>query len=191
MGKAGRKRKAGKRTPSGQLSRAGRLYDKGTERAEWKQSIYGADGSDALGRAYVMGLLGPEGSTLLATGRAIARAYWPIFGVGQMKCTLGNNGGGSEGEGNLDQERWLLAQLDAVAGMGIEYRRAFDNLVIDVNADEGPPWLDRMIEEKERYRIAVMKWDPAKDEKAPKIAFWKNDEQQLEKAIDALKKLVD
>ena len=29
--------------------------------------------------------------------------------------------------------------------MGIEYRRAFDDLVIDVNADEGPIWLDRLI----------------------------------------------
>jgi len=190
MARAGRKRKAGKRTESGQLSRAGKLYDKGNERAEWKQSVYGADGSDALGRAYVMGLLGTEGSTLLATGRAIARAYWPIFGIGPVKCTLGNNGGGSEGDGNEDREKWLNDKLELVRKMGIEFRRAFDDLVINPHVDEGPPWLDRMIAEKERYRIAVMKWDPAKDEKAPEVAFWKNDEQQLEKAIEAIKKLV-
>jgi len=190
MARAGRKRKAGKRTESGQLSRAGKLYDKGNERAEWKQSVYGADGSDALGRAYVMGLLGAEGSTLLATGRAIARAYWPVFGVGAIKCTLGGRTGNSEGDGNKSQEQWLTDQLNAVDEMGIEYRRAFDALVIMQHVDEGPPWLDRMIEEKERYRIAVMKWDPAKDEKPPELSFWKNDEQQLEKAIDAINKLV-
>lgn len=144
MGKAGRKRKPGKRTPSGQLSRAGKLYDKGTERAEWKQSVYGADGSDALGRAYVMGLLGEHGQTLLATGRAIARAYWPIFGTGRIGCTLGGVTGGG-GEGSKAQEEWLTAQLRIVDAMGIEYRRAFDALVIDVNPDEGPVWLDRLI----------------------------------------------
>lgn len=166
MGKAGRKRKTGKRTPSGQLSRAGRLYDKGTERAEWKQSIYGADGSDALGRAYVMGLLGEHGQTLLATGRAIARVYWPIFGTGRIGCTLGGATGGG-GDGNKAQEEWLTAQLRIVDAMGIDYRRAFDDLVIDVNPDEGPCWLDRLIDRK------------------PKLA----DQATLYRAIYALNKL--
>jgi len=144
MSKAGRKRKAGKRTATGQLSRAGRQYDKGSERAEWKQSVYGADGSDALGRAYVMGLLGEHGQTLLATGRAIARAYWPIFGHHAARCTLGGISGGG-GEGSKEQEAWLTSQLDIVDALGRDYRRAFDSLVIDINADEGPVWLDRLI----------------------------------------------
>jgi hypothetical protein len=147
MATRGRKRKTGKRTASGVLSRAGRAYDKGSERAEWKQSIYGADGSDALGRAYVMGLLGEHGQTLLATGRAIARAYWPIFGTGRIGCTLGGATGGG-GDGNLAQEQWLSAQLATINALGHDYRRAFDSLVIDINADEGPAWLDRLIDRK-------------------------------------------
>ena len=142
-----RPKKAGKRTKSGRLSRGPSNFDKGTERAEWKQSIYGADGADALGRAYVMGLLGEHGQTLLATGRAIARAYWPIFGTGRIGCTLGG-ATGSGGEGSKAQEEWITAQLGIVDAMGIEYRRAFDSLVIDINADEGPVWLDRLIAKK-------------------------------------------
>lgn len=144
MAKAGRKRKAGKRTATGQLSRAGQRYDKGCERAEWKQSVYGPDGSDALGRAYVMGLLGEHGQTLLATGRAIARAYWPMFGTGRIGCTLGTKSGGN-GDGNKDREIWLSAQLDSINALGRDYRVAFDQLVIDIHADEGPVWLDRII----------------------------------------------
>lgn len=166
MATRGRNRKSGNRTKSGRLSRAGKAYDKGTERAEWKQSVYGADGSDAIGRAYVMGLLGENGQTLLATGRAIARAYWPVFGVGAIGCTLGGSTGGG-GEGNKAQEEWLTAQLRIIDALGIEYRRAFDGLVIDVNPDEGPHWLDRLI---------------AKE-------FKQSDSEMLHRAIYALAKL--
>lgn len=144
MARAGRKRKAGKRTESGQLSRAGKLYDKGNIRAEWKQSVYGPDGSDAIGRAYVRGLLGEHGQILLATGRAIARAYWPVFGTGRIGCTLGNQTG-SAGDGSLLMEQWLTVQLNRIDAMGRDYRRAFDSLVIDINPDEGPAFLDRLI----------------------------------------------
>ncbi len=149
MASKGRKRKPGKRTATGQLSRSGQRYDKGCERAEWKQSVYGPDGSDALGRAYVMGLLGEHGQTLLATGRAIARAYWPIFGTGRIGCTLGNRTGG-DGDGSLSQEQWLSATLDSINALGRDYRNAFDALVIDVNPDEGPVWLDRLIDREPR-----------------------------------------
>ena len=143
MARQGRPRKAGQRTKSGRLV-AKPKYDKGTSRAELKHSTYGTDGSDALGRAYAKGLLGERGQTLLSTGRAIAWAYWPVFGTGRISCTLGAQSGGG-GEGNLSQEQWLSAQLDIVNAMGRDYRSAFDSLVIDISPDDGPLWLDRLI----------------------------------------------
>jgi hypothetical protein len=85
MARRGRPSKPGQRNKSGRLI-AKPKYDKGSERAEWKQLTYGTDGSDAIGRAYATGLLGEHGQTLLATGRAIARTYWPVFGIGAAQA---------------------------------------------------------------------------------------------------------
>jgi hypothetical protein len=141
----GRNRKAGKRTKSGQLSRAGQpRFDKGSDKASDKFALYGTDGSDALGRAFVHGLLGEDGIVLRDTGRAVARAYWPMLGTGRISCTLGaKTGQGSEG--NLEREQWLTATLRRIDSMGRDRRRAFDQLAIDINPDTGPDWLDRTI----------------------------------------------
>jgi len=146
----GRKMKAGKRTKSGRPSRAGQpRYDRGSDKVADKFSVYGPDGSDALGRAFVHGLLGDEGITLRDTGRAIARAYWPIFGTGRITCSIGDKTGGS-GVGNLERERWLTETLRRIDAMGNDRRCAFNELVIDVNPDVGPNWLDRMIAKQAR-----------------------------------------
>lgn len=167
MAKGGRPRKAGKRTKSGQLSRAGQSrFDRGSDKAADKFSVYGTDGSDALGRAFVHGLLGEEGIVLRDTGRAIARAYWPMLGTGRISCTLGAKTGQGN-DGNLDREKWLTETLRKIDAMGRDKRRAFDELAIDVNPDEGPTWLDRMI---------------AKQQMA-------GDRVKLEMAIDVLKQL--
>ena len=151
MSRAGRKRKAGKRTDAGRLSRAGRvpLFDRGTERAQAMVALYGQDGTDAIGRAYQAGLLG-EGSdakALLDTARRIAAAYWQAYATGAYVCPLGDRTHG--GSIDLDAERikrrevWLNDCLRTVEGMGL--RRQFDQLVIDINPDHGPEWLDRAI----------------------------------------------
>lgn len=141
----GRNRKAGKRTKSGQLSRAGQTrFDRGSDKAADKFALYGTDGSDALGRAFVHGLLGEDGIVLRDTGRAIARAYWPMLGTGRISCTLGTKTGAG-GEGNLEREQWLTATLRRIDAMGRDKRRAFDELAIDINPDTGPNWLDAII----------------------------------------------
>lgn len=157
----GRNRKAGKRTKSGQLSRAGQCrFDRGSDKAADKFSIYGTDGSDALGRAFVHGLLGDDGIVLRDTGRAVARAYWPMLSVGRVGCTLGTKSGAG-GEGNLEREQWLTATLRRIDAMGRDKRRAFDELAIDINPDTGPDWLDRTIakqgldHDKEKLAMAI------------------------------------
>lgn len=149
----GRKRKGGKRTPSGQLSRAGKPRTeivKGNERAQAMQVLYGPDGADAIGRAYRAGLLGDgsDAKAMLDTARRIANAYWSAYGNGAITCTLGDKTGGSSASicpnKARQREEWLSRCLDSVKRLGWPHRRFFDALVIDVHPDHGPAWVDRL-----------------------------------------------
>lgn len=158
MARAGRKRKQGKRTQSGQLSRAGvQKYDKGTDRAQVMQALYGENWCDSIGRAFEAGLLGtrddPRGTdakAMLDFAREVHSVYWRAYAVGGFASCLGANevrsGAGVvllDTEREKRRERWLNAVMDDVNAMGV--RRWFDNLVIDINPDSGPDWLDRII----------------------------------------------
>ena len=63
---------------------------------------------------------------------------------------------------------------DAVDAMGRNVRRCFDQLVIDVNPDHGPDWLDRIIYAERVRKPAVV-----------------TDRQHLRAALNALTALVD
>lgn len=150
MARSGRKRKAGARTKSGRLSRAGAapLFDRGTERTQAMQALYGPDGADAIGRAYRAGLLGQgsEAKALLDTARRISNAYWQAYSHGGYSCALGERTHGSvivlDAERVKRREMWLNDCLRIVEFH--KARRVFDELVIDVNPDCGPAWLDRL-----------------------------------------------
>lgn len=163
MGRAGRKRKSGTREANGRIKRAPRAisYDRGTNTTQAKHSVYGTDGSDAIGRAYVAGLLGEDGLNLRNAGRAIFHAYWPMFGVGAERSCLGDQSGGGmihdpidmdERQRMIDRERRLtetLAMIDAL-DKTLRTRRAFDQLCININPDCGPSFLDSIIWHKTR-----------------------------------------
>lgn len=141
----GRKRKDGRRNANGRLSRAADTrFDRGTERTQATREKFGTDSCDAIGRAYRTGLLGDDGQRLMQTARSIHRTYWPMFGVGQVGCTLGDRSGGG-GQGNADRERWLTRTILEIDAMGRPHRKAFDDLVLDFYPDFGPDWLDRLI----------------------------------------------
>lgn len=152
MARAGRKRKSGiKREKNGRMQRTAEMrYDRGTERAQAMQVLYGPDGADAIGRAFRAGLLG-EGSgakAMLDMARSISGAYWQAYETGAITCTLGDRTGGTVT--SIDharvkrREEWLNECLDIVNAMGRDVRHAFHQLVIDVHPDHGPPWLDRL-----------------------------------------------
>ncbi len=177
MARAGRKRKNVKREPNGRASRKGDIrvtFDYGTDRARLKFENYGTDGADAIGRAYVAGLLGDDADALRDTARKICRAYWPMLVVGPHSCTLADKSGGVND--NFDAERikareeWLTRILRTVDHMGRSYRACFDDLVVDVHPDSGPLWLESLIWHKKHGR------DPALV-----------DVQRLAKAIDGLR----
>lgn len=149
MAKAGRKRSLAKRTDAGRVSRAGIGPDRGTERTQAMQALYGPDGTDAIGRAYRAGLLGEgtEAKALLDTARRIANAYWRAYATGSYKCPLANSPTGGSHEPDHEQirkrEEWLRDSLAAIQRMGL--RPQFDALVVDVHPDSGPPFVDAVI----------------------------------------------
>lgn len=149
---AGRKRKPGKRTKSGQLSRAGASkFDRGTDHAQAMQSLYGTNGTDAIGRAFERGLLGKgqEAKAMLDMARRLSNAYWAAFETGSYKCPLNvrPRGGGVVAPDSAHakrREKWLNDCLAFVRGMGEDVRKPFYQLVIDVHPDSGPDWVDRL-----------------------------------------------
>ena len=171
MSRAGRKRKAGQRTKSGRLSRAGQpMYDHGTERAQAMKALYGDNWADAIGRAFASGLLGEpdQAKPLLDYARAIHAAYWQAYATTPVGSCLSNAGasrltGGDvvdfDAERIRRRERWLNETLRCVATMGV--RRQFDQLVIDVNPDHGPAWLDRLVWDKRTGRQTATPADHA------------------------------
>lgn len=172
MAKRGRKRKPGNREPNGRIQRKPQasLHDYGTDFSRMKHSVYGTDGTDAIGRAFHHGLLGPDALNLKTAARAVFRAYWPMMGVGIEKSCLGSergSGGGSDGILSPDtQERlkaredWIEDTTSTVNAMGRDTRRAFDGLCIDIHPDAGPQWLDRLIHAKQ-VGLAPMECDAA------------------------------
>ncbi len=151
MGRAGRKRKLGKREKNGRIQRMPELrYDKGTERAQAMQALYGTDGCDAIGRAYRAGLLGEgnEAKALLDLARRLANLYWRAFETGRIVSAIADKTSGSvvelDNEKIKRQELWLTDCLVFIDHMGTNVRRSFNQLVIDVNPDHGPSWLDRL-----------------------------------------------
>lgn len=171
----GRKRKTGPRNKAGRLIQA---IDRGTEHSQAMQALYGPDGCDAIGRAYRAGLLGDgnEAKAMLDLARAIAGAYWVAYEQGRYQCALGDRSFGNVTPINhaavKRREEWLNACLDTVNRMGRDVRRAFDQLVVDVNPDSGPAWLDAAI------------WHTKRRQPVPGAALI-----HLRKALDALEML--
>lgn len=179
-GRAGRKRKQGNRTKSGRLSRAGICsFDKGTEHTQAMQALYGPDGADAIGRAYRTGLLGVgnDAKALLDMARRVSNAYWRHYSAGSYKCALGDRTAGSvvdiDQAKALRSEEWLNEQIDTVTALGDLERKAFYQLVIDINPDCGPESLDRLC------------W-ARRNNCEPMLV----DEQWLKRAVGALRELV-
>jgi len=151
----GRPRGSGKRTAKGRLSREAaevqaRRVVRGNPKAEEKKRVYGTNGADAIGRAYERGLIGggQNAKAMLDTARSIFRAYWAWYATGPARCALADRTGASEPDDDKRerrQEDWLNGCLSIAAGHGHASRVLFDQLVIDLNIDEGPAWLDRIL----------------------------------------------
>lgn len=156
MAKRGRKRKQGRREPSGRIQRKSVLQvapDRGTDAMQAKAAMYGSHGTDAIGRAYMAGLLGQIDSAsaraMLDTARKLSRDYHRAYEQAPYKGTLADRTGGSVID--LDHarirqtEERLREALHMVDRMGRQVRLAFYSLVIEQHPDSGPPWLENMI----------------------------------------------
>lgn len=194
----GRKRRQGvKRTPSGQISRAGQ-GERIVPPSAWvkaQQTKFGVHYCWAMGRAYVMGLLGdsPEALNRYQAAKKFVRLYRRFYGGSAYTCPLDNSPRGTDmvdlnvPEHQEADRAWLRAATDAMDVGGI--RPYFDQLIGISSIDRGPHWLDSM--------IAVIDWNtdlPALNAERRKAnlplllpkAQHSADEQILKAAIRAL-----
>lgn len=161
MGKA--KRKLTKGQPAGRRSASGRIRDRQpritppNDGIIRRRAIYGAPADDretydAIGRAWIAGLLNPNperAKELLDAGRKIAAQYWRVYGFLTPDSLARFQPQSPIGPLDPDKERIredaLNDALSLIAKRGRDVRRGFDQLVIDINPDHGPPWLDAII----------------------------------------------
>ena len=151
MGRAGRKRKQGKREPNGRIQRDSYSFDKGSEWVQSRRARFGEHYSTALGRAYAAGLLGEEAEAKgrYDAGKRFMRLYQRFIGGSAYACPLDRSPRGEnvvELEISDQQERehdWLFAAMDSMDVAGC--RPYFDQLISIVNVDHGPLWLDRLL----------------------------------------------
>lgn len=186
MAVKGRKRKAGPRYPSGDLIPArdmgtpeltlqrargcGQLTERGLR--DWTAGKLDealktianpvGQGVDAVGRAYVAGLLDHptiNGAALRDAGRVLYQLYWSHYSkLGGTSTSALYRAMVSQGvvasaaatdpERQNALERALNRRLAAIALHGRECRAAVESLCIDPHLDAGPMWLDRLIAAK-------------------------------------------
>lgn len=160
----GRPSKSGKRTKAGRLRAVGEQRVLGNDRAQAKSDLFGVDGWDAIGRAFVMGLLGEgaEAKQRLDTGRKYASLYRRFYARG-YRCALDGSPRGSDltipsaeqDQRTIDDRDWLDEQTSRVVALGCG--PYFDALVDhhNLSGDMGPSWLDRLLAEAMANRARV------------------------------------
>jgi hypothetical protein len=191
-----RKRKAGKRTASGRLSRSlDATFDHGADHARARKERYGTNGADAIGRAYVHGYLGDgnEAKLRLDTSRKCQRNYWR--NVPAARCALDDTprGNSSQTPEQIEGDKWAETFVSmfcqAVNRMGPDYRRAFDQLVIDPMPDCGPEWLDKLIAVQLRWEYDVRRAESQGLEPPKELGRYWETSAPLAKALAALDKI--
>jgi hypothetical protein len=109
------------------------------------------DTCDALGRAFIAGLLGrgDQAERRLQAGRKIAAQYWRAYGFttpdSLARFQPQQPSGPPDPTADRIREDALNVALGLVRAKSRDHRRAFDQLAIDLNPDRGPGWLDRIV----------------------------------------------
>lgn len=178
----GRKRKNGKRTSSGRLSRAGKPTVKvnGVRRdADTRNSpslwvagqleTFGNHYGSALGRAYAKGLLADpkdehRAKERLDAANKLVSLYRRVFGGDAYRCALNDAPRGFDvdtpfTERDAAAHEWLLVNIGRIDATGC--RPFFDQLVSRLHCDTGPVWLDRLLTAKGEDRRDRMVLDAA------------------------------
>jgi len=146
----GRPRKAGKRNAKGRLI-ATASFDRGTERVQQMQRLYGTFYASAAGRMFASGLMGAQEDAL---GRyqglqRFTRLYKRIYGGPAYRCPLDQTPRGEDHEA-IDHEQaerdrqWMRHAMHSLDASGCYVY--LEQLISVNNVDHGPAWLDRLID---------------------------------------------
>ena len=157
------KGKLTKGQPRGSRTASGRKRDRAPARIEpnigvtRRKELYRVPANDtntcdAIGRAYIAGLLSPNAEhakTLLNAGRKLAGQYWRVLGfpTPDSLARFQPQAPWTPMDPKVEKirEDALNVALSMVGARGRDVRRAFDHLVIDPNPDYGPAWLDAIV----------------------------------------------
>lgn len=171
------KRKSGKRTASGRLSRANadprKAWDYGNEIVQARRLLFthetiqggkAADQvSDAIGRLWALGMLnnhGFDGKMLCDKGRDYANAWWAYWG-GRLSATDNEPRTSSSQSKEVPSARpadLYFERIDAYLERGTLARKCLLELLVDYEGDDIAPWAARLIGhglmERKRIRFA-------------------------------------
>lgn len=150
----GRKSKPGKRERNGRLQRNNYPDLKRERPSEWvaEQLVrYGVHYCWPLGRAYAAGLL-DDGDALsrYQAAKRFVRLYQRFYGGDAYTCPLDDSPRGSNvvdltvSEHQERDREWLRKAMDSMDASG--GRPYLDQLISRLHIDQGPPWLDRMLD---------------------------------------------
>jgi hypothetical protein len=190
---AGRKRKPGNRTAAGRLSRT-QAPDKGNCRVIELRALFVPfhDGKadhqlfDPIGRAWAVGLLENDlvdPAVLRDAGREYGEGYWCYFPNPKAVACYGGREPRASSTSDKDGQGEYFQRLDGMlANAGRASREAVVEIVVDYHhfPDEGPPWLQRLVNLKMIQRKqAVVGQLPLK-----------GDAERMEQAVQGLMALV-
>jgi hypothetical protein len=162
---AGRKRKQGKRTQSGRLSRSKveleARFDRGSEWVQAQRAKYGEAYNSALGRAFASGLLGEgnEAKDRYDKARKFISLYRAVIGRDRYRCALDQSPRGNvehfePTQRDIDDQEWLLVNMDRIDATGC--RPFFDQLTSHLFTDHGPDWLERLLSKPKDRRDTII-----------------------------------
>ncbi|MAW99537.1 MAG: hypothetical protein CMN72_07790 [Sphingomonas sp.] len=117
---------------------------------------------DAIGRAFTAGLLHSDTNRarqMLDAGRKVAAQYWRTYGFvtpdSLARFQPQRPAVARDDERDKAAEKALAESLGIVRAKGPSVRRAFDQIVIDINPDCGPAWLDAIVLAHRRHMAAA------------------------------------
>lgn len=160
MGKRrGRPSKSGRRTASGRLARDPNHVPESAKPSEWVKARlerFGTHYCWALGRAYASGLLGEgnEAKDRLDSAGKFVTLYQRYYGGSVYSCPLDQTPRSNfvapyDHDRQEPEKEWIksaMRLLEASGGMPF-----FEQLISRAHVDQGPTWLDRLLDDQIKH----------------------------------------
>jgi hypothetical protein len=155
MGKRGRPRKPGRRLECGRLKKDNHaaLFDKGSDWVQSRKALFGEHYGSAIGRAFAWGLLGEgqQAKDRYEAGKRLYAVRKRYYGHKGVRCPLDDTPRGGnvvllnpELQERDEADKAYLADCERKIDPGCA--PYLDQLLDDLFTDQGPYWIQNLIE---------------------------------------------